>query len=61
MILTPVFGWTTHHCIVEFKGKWYLFHHDSGPSKGINRLRSLKVCELKYNGDGTIQTIEGLD
>ncbi len=61
VILTPVFGWTTHHCIVEFKGKWYLFHHDSGPSKGINRLRSLKVCELKYNEDGTIRTIEGLD
>ena len=61
VILTPVFGWTTHHCIVEFKGKWYLFHHDSGPSGGINRLRSLKVCELKYNEDGTIRTIEGLD
>ena len=61
VILTPVFGWTTHHSIVEFNGKWWLFHHDSVPSKGINRLRSLKVCELKYNEDGTIRTIEGLD
>ena len=51
-------GWTTHHCIVEFKGKWYLFHHDSVPS-GKTWLRSLKVCELHYNADGTIQTIEG--
>lgn len=59
VILTPVkAGWTTHHCIVEFKGKWYLFHHDSVPS-GKTWLRSLKVCELHYNEDGTIRTIEG--
>ncbi|MDO4932797.1 MAG: glycoside hydrolase family 43 protein [Prevotellaceae bacterium] len=59
VILTPVkAGWTTHHCIVEFKGKWYLFHHDSVPS-GKTWLRSLKVCELHHNEDGTIDTIEG--
>ncbi len=61
VILTPVVGWTTHHSIVEFKGKWYLFHHDSVPSGGRTWLRSLKVCELHYNEDGTIQTIEGMD
>ena len=60
-ILTPVVGWTTHHSIVEFEGKWWLFHHDSVPSKGVNCLRSLKVCQLKYNEDGTIQTIDGID
>ncbi len=60
-ILTPVVGWTTHHSIVEFNGKWWLFHHDSVPSGGRTWLRSLKVCELKYNEDGTIQTIEGMD
>jgi hypothetical protein len=59
VILTPVIGWTTHHAIIEYKGKWYLFHHDSVPSGGKTHLRSLKVAELKYNGDGTIQTIEG--
>jgi beta-xylosidase len=59
VILTPVVGWTTHHSIVEYKGKWYLFHHDSVPSGGKTHLRSLKVAELKYNADGTIQTIEG--
>jgi hypothetical protein len=59
VILTPVVGWTTHHSIVEFKGKWYLFHHDSVPSGGKTPLRSLKVAELTYNADGTIQTIEG--
>ena len=59
VILTPVVGWTTHHSITEYKGKWYLFHHDSTPSDGCTWLRSLKVCELHYNPDGTIQTIDG--
>ena len=59
VILTPVVGWTTHHSIVEFKGKWYLFYHDSKPSGGKTWLRSVKVTELKYNEDGTIQTIDG--
>jgi len=59
VVLTPVCGWTTHHCITEFKGKWYLFHHDCVPSGGKTWLRSLKVTEMKYNADGTIQTIDG--
>ncbi|MDO4737624.1 MAG: glycoside hydrolase family 43 protein [Bacteroidales bacterium] len=61
VIMTPVVGWTTHHAIAEFKGKWYLFHHDCVPSNDKTWLRSLKVCELHYNPDGTIQPIEGLD
>jgi hypothetical protein len=60
VILTPVVGWTTHHSVVEFKGKWYLFHHDSKPSGGKTWLRSMKVVELEYNPDGTIKTIDGL-
>lgn len=56
VILNPVVGWTTHHSIVEYKGKWYLFHHDCVPSNDITWLRSLKVCELKYREDGTIET-----
>jgi hypothetical protein len=59
VILTPVVGWTTHHSIVEYRGKWYLFHHDSVPSGGKTWLRSLKVIELQYNDDGTIRTIQG--
>lgn len=60
VILTPVVGWTTHHSICEFKGKWYLFHHDSVPSGGKTWLRSMKVVELEYNQDGTIKTIDGM-
>jgi hypothetical protein len=59
VLLTPVVGWTTHQSIVEYKGKWYLFYHDCVPSKGITWLRSLKVIEIEYNADGTIQTIDG--
>lgn len=59
IILTPVVGWTTHHSIMEFKGKWYLFHHDCVPSNGKTWLRSLKVIELTYDETGKIQTIDG--
>lgn len=58
-ILTPVVGWTTHHSICEFKGKWYLFYHDSVLSGGKTWLRSIKVIELVYNEDGSIVTIDG--
>ena len=59
VILTPVVGWTTHHSIIEHKGKWYLFHHDSVPSGGKTWLRSLKVVELEYDEEGRIKTIDG--
>jgi beta-xylosidase len=61
VILTPVVGWTTHHSICEFKGKWYLFYHDSVPSGGKTWLRSIKVRELNYNPDGTIVTMDGME
>ena len=35
-ILEPVIDWTTHHSIVEHKGRWFLFHHDSSLSGGQN-------------------------
>ncbi|NVK84205.1 MAG: family 43 glycosylhydrolase, partial [Cytophagia bacterium] len=60
VILKPVLGWTNHHSIVEFKGKWYIFFHDSSLSGGKTHLRSVKVTELKYNSDGTIQTIDAM-
>jgi len=57
VILNPVIGWTNHHSIVEYKGKWYLFYHDSSLSGGKTHLRSVKVAELTYHPDGTIQLI----
>jgi GH43 family beta-xylosidase len=56
VLLNPVEGWTNHHSIVEFKGKWYLFYHDTQLS-GKTHLRNVKVTELKFNEDGSIQTI----
>lgn len=57
VILNPVVGWTSHHSIAEFEGKWWLFYHDSSLSKGVTHLRSVKVTELTHNDDGTLQTI----
>ncbi|MBW6528943.1 glycoside hydrolase family 43 protein [Sphingomonas sp. RHCKR7] len=56
-ILEPVQGWTTHHSIVEWKGKWWLFYADTQLS-GKNHLRNVKMTELKFNPDGTIPTID---
>lgn len=58
VILNPVIGWTNHHSIIEIKGKWYLFYHDSVLSGGKTHLRTVKVTELKYRPDGTIETID---
>ncbi|KAK8098885.1 Xylosidase/arabinosidase [Apiospora kogelbergensis] len=55
-ILEPVLGWTTHHSIVEFQGRWWLFHHDCELSKGVNHLRCVKVRELFYDDEGKMFT-----
>ena len=57
IVLHPVVGWTNHHSIAEFEGKWYLFYHDSSLSKGVTHLRCVKVTELKHNNDGSIEAI----
>ncbi|MEK4476179.1 glycoside hydrolase family 43 protein [Paenibacillus sp. FSL R7-0048] len=57
-LLTPVIGWTTHHSIVNFRDKWYLFYHDSSLSDGVSHKRCVKVTELKYNADGTLRMID---
>ena len=54
--MNPVQGWTTHHSIVEIKGKWYLFYHDTQLS-GKTHLRNVKVTELSHNADGSIKII----
>jgi beta-xylosidase len=57
VILKPVKGWTNHHSIVEQNGKWYLYYHDVEIS-GKTHLRNVKVTELKYRPDGSIETID---
>jgi hypothetical protein len=57
IVLLPVVGWTNHHSIVEIDGRWFLFYHDSSLSRGVTHLRCVKMTELFYNEDGTIQTI----
>lgn len=58
VILNPVVGWTTHHSILEYKGQWYLFHHDCVPSHDVTWLRSLKVVPIYYDEEGHILTVE---
>lgn len=55
--LLPVEGWTSHHSIVEWKGRWWLFYADSQLS-GQTRLRNVKMTELFYNPDGTIKPVD---
>lgn len=52
-ILNPVAGWTSHHSIVEFQNKWWLFYHDDELS-GQDNLRSTKVREIYYDDEGDI-------
>ena len=55
-VLKPVQGWTNHHSIVEFQGRWYLYYHDVQMS-GKTHLRNIKVAELKHLANGQIETI----
>ncbi|HEY6976096.1 MAG TPA: alpha-N-arabinofuranosidase, partial [Chitinophagaceae bacterium] len=56
VVLNPVEGWTNHESIIPFNNKWYIFYHDVQVS-GKTHLRNIKVTELHYNSDGSIQTI----
>ncbi len=57
-VLNPVIGWTNHHSIAIYKGKWYLFYHDSSLSNGVTHLRCVKMVELTYDENGLINTID---
>ena len=54
-LLEPVIGWTTHHSVVEFEGKWYLFHHDASLSGGVNHLRNLRISHLAFDDQGSMR------
>ena len=56
-------GDTSHGSVVEFKGHWYLFYHNSEvysstPGNTTGNLRSVCVDELYFNEDGTIKMVE---
>jgi hypothetical protein len=57
VFMKPVQGWTTHHSIIEVKGKWYIFYHDTQLS-GKTHLRNVKVTTLQHNADGSIKLID---
>jgi hypothetical protein len=57
VVLTPVVGWTTHHSIVEFRGRWWLYYHDAILSGAVTHLRSIKVTELHHDAQGRIATV----
>lgn len=60
VILEEVLGWTNHHSIVDYKGKTYLFFHDTSLSLGQDHLRSIKVTELHYKTDGSIARMNAM-
>lgn len=68
VLLDSVNSGTNHHSIVEYRGQWYLFYHnsdlaiknippDSDERKYIQWRRSVCVDYLKYNKDGTIMQV----
>lgn len=57
-VLRPVVGWTTHHSICEYEGRWYLFYHDALLSGGVTHLRSVKMVELQHDAEGRIVPID---
>ncbi|WP_232517159.1 family 43 glycosylhydrolase [Chitinophaga sp. MD30] len=55
--MDPTDSYTNHGSIVEYKGQWYAFYHNSSISKN-DWLRSICVDKLYYNADGTIQKVQ---
>ncbi len=55
--LLPVQGWTTHHSIMQWGGKWWLFYADTQLSNQ-NHLRNVKVTELHFDADGSIRMVD---
>jgi arabinoxylan arabinofuranohydrolase len=55
--IKPTGSPTNHGSIIEYKGQWYAFYHNSVLS-GNPWLRSICVDPLYYNEDGTIKLIE---
>ncbi|HVT73874.1 MAG TPA: glycoside hydrolase family 43 protein [Lacunisphaera sp.] len=56
-LLEPVVGWTTHHSIMSFNGRWLMFHHDSSLSGGVSHLRCVKLKEVVHDGPGRLRVV----
>ncbi|WP_342626130.1 glycoside hydrolase family 43 protein [Spirochaeta thermophila] len=48
---------TSHHAIVEFKGKWYIFYHNGTLPGGGSYRRSVCAEYLTYDEEGNIPLI----
>ena len=55
--MEPTDSYTNHGSIVEFKGQWYAFYHNSAFSNH-DWLRSICVDKLYHNPDGTIKLVK---
>jgi len=59
--MDPTDSYTNHGSIVEYKGQWYAFYHNSQLSRENGAFndwtRSICVDKLNYNPDGTIQKV----
>ncbi len=55
--MEPTDSYTNHGSIVEFKGKWYSFYHNSSLSNH-DWLRSICVDRLEYDKDGKIRMVK---
>lgn len=55
--MEPTDSYTNHGSIVEYKGEWFAFYHNSALSNH-DWLRSICVDRLYYNEDGTIQMVK---
>ena len=60
--IEPTDSYTNHGSIVEYKGEWFAFYHNSALStrngEANDWLRSVCVDKLYYNEDGTIRPVE---
>lgn len=54
--MDPTDSYTNHGSIVQYKGQWYAFYHNSALSHH-DWLRSICADKLFYNDDGTIQKV----
>lgn len=49
--------WTNHHSIIQYKKQWYLFYHHNDYSPKFDKARSVRLDNLSFNADGTIQKV----